>query len=73
MLSPSKILLTVAVIVVVVMATRFLRRRSENKAAGRDSGAREAPAAEELEACAVCGDYVSTAAPACGRADCPKG
>ncbi len=72
MLSPSKILLTVAIIAGVVLATRFLRRRNDAKV-GR--GRAEPPPADDtlsLEACPVCGDYVDGAAPACARADCPR-
>ena len=75
MLSPSKILLTIAVIVVVVFATRFLRGRSVARSAGGTAAKAEPPAdaaSVDLEACAVCGDYVDAAAPGCGRENCPR-
>ncbi len=75
MLSLPKILLTLAVIAGVILATRFLRGRAVAKRGGRRKPAAAEPPdnpALDLLACASCGDYVEATAPACARADCPR-
>ena len=80
MLSFPKLVILVAVIAIIWFGFRWFerwekeRRAAERSAAqlGRDRGRGTADRqAEDMTACPVCGTYVSAAARACGRANCP--
>lgn len=71
MLSASKILLIVAVVGVVVAASRFLRgNRGKTQPAKTEPG-RE-PDAVDLKKCRVCDRYVAADSAPCERDDCPN-
>ncbi len=78
--SPTKILFTAAIILVIWYGFKWVGRLSEAKerdeaqaAKSKDGGKSEnAKEAVELIACKVCGDYISSDKKvSCGRDDCP--
>ncbi|MBL8671510.1 MAG: hypothetical protein JNK11_12715 [Alphaproteobacteria bacterium] len=81
-ISLGKLLILAAVIVAIVYGVKLLRRRQELKeererpSKVRSESSAQAPAAEaeEMVACARCGEYVAKrGAKGCGRASCPFG
>jgi hypothetical protein len=74
MLSVSKFVLILAVILAVWYAMRWLNRGASVAARRRQPppGPRPQPAIEDLVACRVCGAYVAAGARACGKAGCPQ-
>jgi hypothetical protein len=65
MLSFSKILFTVLVVVAAIYGYRLLTRRQE-------ALTKKSEDAVDLVRCPVCGDHVSASAGPCERADCPR-
>ena len=66
MLSLSKLLLIVLVVVGVFYAWKLLRPKAPRPVARRAD-----PRALEMRKCAVCGVYVGEGEGSCGKANCP--
>jgi hypothetical protein len=75
MVSLSKILTTILVIVAIWYGFRWLKRLAERerpRPRPRGGPPKDIRPIEDLIACGVCGDYAPSGAAACGRADCPR-
>lgn len=70
MLSLSKALLLIAVVVGVFWLFRALRAKGGGRQVARRGGSAKAL---DLRKCRVCGDYVGETDRACGRPNCPAG
>lgn len=71
MLSLSKLLLTVAIIVAVFWIGRSLTRRADSLMR-KPPEQKKKPEAVELAKCSVCDTYVGPDSPPCEREDCPQ-
>ncbi len=80
MLSFPKLVVLVAVIAAIWFGFRWFERWERERRTGRQGGAGPTRrvnggaggrAAEEMIACPVCGTYVASTAPSCGRPKCP--
>ena len=72
MIQLPKLVLLVLVAVAVWYAMRWLNRAPQRVVRRRETTSpRAATAVEDLTACRVCGAYVATSAPACGKPGCP--
>jgi hypothetical protein len=73
MLSFSKILLLVGVILAVGVVWRWLKTRDRDDApqARRAGRTKRGTLTQDMEACPSCGTFVPVGTGACGRAECP--
>ncbi len=69
MLSLPKILLFLAIAAVVVVLSKSWRGRTPKSSEDGKDGTENK--AVDLSQCVVCGKFVATDEPDCGRADCP--
>jgi len=69
--SPLKIIVLLAIIAAVWYGFKVFARGKPAKKVENDAPAEKDEGAVDMEACAVCGDYVPAGASACGKDDCP--
>ncbi len=73
MFEVPKLVFMILVIGAVWIAYRWLNGPARELPRRRSAAPRQrAIPAEDLVACGVCGAYVATQAPGCGRPDCPR-
>ncbi len=69
--SPLKIIVLLAIIAAVWYGFKVFARGKPAKKVENDTPAEKDEGAVDMEACAVCGDYVPDGSSACGKDDCP--
>jgi Na+/H+ antiporter NhaD/arsenite permease-like protein len=67
-----KLIVVILVIAAVWVSYRWLNGVNRELPRRRSASPRPAIHAEDLVACGVCGAYVASSAPGCGRPDCPR-
>jgi hypothetical protein len=67
-----KLIIVVLVVAAAWVGYRWLNGITRDLPRRRVASPRAPINAEDLAACGVCGAYVATGAPACGRPDCPR-
>ena len=67
-----KLIVIILIIVAAWMSYRWLNGLTRELPRRRPASPGTAIDAEDLVACRICGAYIATGAPSCGRSDCPR-